>query len=866
MQSAFDHDALSDSEEQFEHLDSAHCVPYDTYPHEFPVHVHAAVRQPCEDDQGSAVVIDDLRKRRRTRGYMAEDGTTIMRGKEGDNEALFGEAWLKERLTRVRILDGNRDYQFAVKVAGNTNFPLQHFTNEDEIQRAVASSLAAAGRKFAEFRQAQRDRESGPDQIDSQERRVVEARARRLALSSASADLRAAKQCFLDAASGSPELVAEIDTSLQKAVADANGLFDLLTRTSVAIDGARGYTRANQRLKNLMVSVSGKVVAAGVDPLKTRVADEMPRAAYVALYAGTLLHVSTRDELIRHIADSASVQFVAGSEYAAQGRLYAEDLVTLANLLFSTGTDNLLLFDKISFLLYAHINKMRRRASLDDEEELRRPKLPPGRGPTRRNRKDPIDVGGVRLVFDLGDEELEAVAEDDPQAVFTQDQLRAVQTELGENNSQAGTLRLVERLLQPMFDVTVPKLFYRFGAMSDAGLDFESYAGGRLRGSVREVVLQGGAQEPLIVAILAAATRIVTFSVAVVPANAQTFEVRLNAATTPGILTAIAADAAVQFSATRAQAAAYTREARGRLIRSSELLLCFARYMTVRNGPPINLEVDALGSARIQVLQRYIDAEAKLGVRTGSTNNADFVLAENAAFEVFDSALLAGAVPNNVPSLLGRPPQKRWYKYIEGDTVNDANGAIADEIKEANAAVERADETLATLRRLRADRLADTHEEAEKTLADIVSENYTPSAQSVLSPLNSGVIFYSDLMMGALRESYDTLQQTIPCLAAQFCSYEGLIHSDEYWTRFASLVQAVVRLIDVRNSPIYRPVVMEQRARMQVRDALDSLRFVAGSDRHVRHVSGCTCNRSRTATLLGGTPIVYRHHARTGMF
>jgi len=859
---------------------------------------HAAL---AEDEYDSVVVVDDLRKRRRREGYQADDGTTQLRGGEGDRDALYGEEWLKERLTRQRLLDGNRHYQFAVKVAANSNLPLREFTNEAEIQRATVARIRDAARRLADLRRTQRDRESAPTSIDAQEKRVDDADRALLATTSGAADLESARQCFLgelrEAAPLASAVLAPfalVDVGAGAVDVDfARALFVYVTRAAVALEGPLGYARADQRTKNTVVAVANELLAARAPPpgmpaaapvQRQRVADDMPRSAYVALYESLLLYASERDGLLRALADRTDL-FAPAAEYSQTPRLYAEDCVTLANLLFESGTDNLLLFDNVSFLLYAHLNKMRRRAALDDEAELRRPQLPPGVGGGgnggRRRNGGRRKLDGVDIVFDLGDEELEAVADGEPQRAFSQDELRRIQSLRGANQSQSDTLVLVERLLAPLFETLAPRLFYRTdAATADAGADYEAFAGGVERGVVQEVAV-GERNAPLASAVLVNAARIVQLSAAGsrladadLDAAEPSFELQLRSIGVDPVLLGAVRDAVLEnFRVTDAQRRDYQRRALNRLLRTSSVLRCFARYAALRAA--LQLPIEALSGDKLAQLRRYATESAKPEARLGGTHSQEFAAIEDDAYAALSETLLGAPRPSDAAMrqpLLFTRSQRRFYDLLLANLTvvdgrqRDVAGVLRERTDRQREEAAEARRLLERLRQLRSERIDDDEQEAEETLASVLQREYVPTAESALSPLNSGVLFYSDLMMGALAEAYDILGEAVPCLAHAHGSYRALIESDRYWTRFATLVQAAVRLIDARNPVTYRPVVNETRSRGQVRSALDRLRDLAADDRALRHGCRCSCFLNRrgvagTAACLPGAGPTLRYFA-----
>ena len=791
----------------------------------------------------SVVQVDDLRKKRRVQGYQADDGTTKLRGAESDVAALYGETWLAERLTRQRMLDNNRYYQFAVVVAANSNLPLEQFTNETQIQQATTARIRDAAQRLRIIREQQRERASAPANIDAQLRVVADAESAVNTIKLLRSDLKSAIECFVDGAQDESlarqtrAIVAPIEIESREFY---NSLFDTLSRLAIIVGGPLGFTHIEQKLQTVVQTVANELLGApalssGV--IARRVRDEMPRAANIALQIATLLWCANDDALLRILVDEVATRFAADAEYRKTPALFAHDLVTLANLMrVGAAADNLLLFDNITFLFYAHLNKMRRRGALLDEPELQRPQ-PPATPSATRSRT--VRLNERDIIFDLGDDEFEALAEGEPRRLYSQDELRRIQTTLAPNQSQADTPALIESILRPMMSVWSARLFY--DRDFDAGADFQAFAGTTQLGAIRFVLLAGVRAHPLVSVVIATAAMLVrSFAAAernrvVVNDLLQSMiEVDESLKKTIDLIVGPA------FSAAEVQIEAYKKVARGRLIRTSSVLLCFAKFAIARADA--NLPLDGIDKEREEQLRRYVAASLQAGARLGGTKDSTFAAIEDAAYNVFSNTLLARGVEIvlqiDVHRLLFAVSQQKFYNLAVTDKTDaELNSrqikAIGTLAREAKA--------LDDLRTLRDKQLKAIDDVMHQELANILEEEYLPTAQSALSPLNSGVLFFSGLMMGALSAAYTTLRQTIPCVAAVYDSHNALIESDNYWELFAALVQAQVRLIDARNPTTYRPVINEPRARLQVRSALDAIRWAARSDRSIRHLATCSC-------------------------
>lgn len=766
--------------------------------------------------------IPELRKRRRELGYQAEDGTDEMRGnKPGD---LFSEEYLREYAEREMLLDKDPYVRFAKAVSGSSNKAREAFIVQSDLQRAVGQRVIDAAERVRADRAARSQADSTGRRIDEQETRVRSASnglAREQELAN---DLEATREQFLQFFVSGNAFKDHLERALIP-LKDQNtsaAIFRKLTVEVVTLSGAGAIARTGA---NVVQEVAIKVANLQRD-LTDAVKNGMPTTALLALDLATLYHsVATIGVLGRLALDGAFVHR-AGSEYAAAPDLYVRDLTTLEKLLFGAGTDDRLFYTKISFLLYAHLNKMRRRAQLTDEPELLRPSPPTdnagGGGGDRRRRT----VEGADIIFDLGDDEYEAIAEDAPTRSFTADQLRDVQRKLGANQSASDTASLVELLLRPLYVAMIPHAF--FSASEDTG--------------------DGSTASELGIGIQLFTGRFdhaVLFIVGVLMTTVDVLKAR-EPARLADDNAGVASIADIARAATETivtiplQIHEYKARARTHLFRKHAVLRALAAYVAARDEA--NMPLPYVSNTSVAVFKRY--------AKPDSSTKED----ERAAERVFQHSL-AGTLDAKATAALstladadiyfGGNSPKRFYALVRENS-NQVTGMAVDEemlvrIRAAEQKLRTETSTLQALIAERANRERDYVDDAKSDLARALKESYVPTAGQAMSPASSGYLFFTDLMVAALSEADSLLKEQVPCVRARFGGSDGLITSNEYSAVFAAVVSAQVRLIDARMPDTYRPVKAEERARMQMRSALDRMRHQASMDRSMRHIANCSC-------------------------
>lgn len=770
------------------------------------------------------VEIDDLREQRRTKGYQAEDGTSVMRGVD-DND-LYNEEWLAKYLASEKMLSRNPFYRFAMMVASQTGRSSEEMLDQSQIQRETVSRAKAAAIRLAELKKQQLERDTTPNAIEFQEKRYEKARDDARALSTFVQELETARMCFSDR-TNAPDIREKANAILKPLNSADNimiALFDTITRNSIIANGISGYQTTHQRLRDTLIAAFNLFVTENAaSPQLNQLKEGMPRTSNMALNLAVLRYSATRDDLLSHITTPETRLFPADSTYAKEPFLYGDDLVTLSKLFFERGAASGLLFQSISFLFYAHLNRMRKNAGYSDEFAIARPKEPE---PETRRRGANRIVNGRSIVFDIGDDELIDMV-DSPQ-LYPKDKLAEAQNQLFENVSVTETAVLIDRLLDPMYRLLVPHLFY-----TPSDDRFATYAGTSVPGNTLRVLYRSNTQFslPLVSVILLEAMTLIKQQA--FPDSRENIE--------QGNEDRLWRAVAAVFTTTPPQETAFARKALGELIRDSGVLECVALYIVMRAN--VGEPLAGIDKVREETLRAFL---------RDTKNN-------EAAYAIFSSAFMSGPVNPNRSSnaLFAQKSHQRLQEIIETETQGVVDRVKAGPLKNLEQAVAQEKEVLERQRQERKNRMLADQQHQELHLDQVLAENYVPTASVALSARNTGVLIFSHLLTGAINASYQDLELYVPCVADTFRAPAALILSDEYWCAFASLVQARVRLISVRNPVVYQAVIAEKRSRMGVRSELDTIRQVAGLDRSIRHINGrCTCNRQTNCSWQSKTRLV----------
>jgi hypothetical protein len=729
----------------------------------------------------SVVEVKDVREKRRKDGYLPEDGTFVLRGseKESDKNDLYGEKWVQEFVARQLALDMDPHMNFVRLLAGMANDPLQTFIDESLVNRATAAKIERAERVLEDLRRKQQERDASESTINEQQARLVDSQKKRDELASQLLRAQFTANQFVNLVNSE---VAIEQANFIKGANNVNDtqqqvLFNNLVRGLARRYGSSWRTNAIEYMVGqLTLTINRRQPAANVK-------DNMPLNVRVAFFVSCAAQSRFLIEINNAMLESNAISFPPTSDYAKDPYLFYRDVLLLGGYQENI---NWTLSDQITFVLYAHLNKMRRRYGLPDDLELSRPV------DKRRNPRAAAAAAVPNREFDFEEEDLLNISEGNT-GLYTPEQLNTAQNTLYKNDNPQRTFELVDQLLQPFAYAFIPRAFFRDNnrLASEAGV-------GR---PVIVYIQMPPVQIPAVVAILYTAF--------------NKFELR-------GVNDQVAI-LANEFNAgvgTPSERQKYEERGIKEVIIDSGILRAFAEAIVAYKDAGVTLE--GLSTNKIDQLIKFLADQTKA----------------DEAYGVLTRTFLAGAnlVQNN--PLLVSDSAKQFYSYFQDITKLNSVGLRLEKAKDS---VEEEERVYRAFLDQRARRIADNQKEVVMTLSQALQETYVPTANVALSPLNSGLIFYTPATVAALSASYDILRMHVPCLVRRFASSNELILADDYSQAYAQLVSSQVRLSDARNPSTYRQTVHETRARLQVRSALDHIRQLCGADRDIKHVDGCTC-------------------------
>jgi hypothetical protein len=278
---------------------------------------------------------------------------------------------------------------------------------------------------------------------------------------------------------------------------------------------------------------------------------------------------------------------------------------------------------------------------------------------------------------------------------------------------------------------------------------------------------------------------------------------------------------------TERQKKRYTRDLMQYAVISSGVLHAAARFIVARKA------------GNLQTFLPVDQENALAAYLVASTPES-----EQRAYNAF--SLLFSERPDSYPlTFLTEPSHLKFY----GLAVNQ-NAALLNEKKEQQEKVVTLQKAILEERiKARQTFLEKNKADAQsQTLSDALAENYVPTLGVALSPQNSGLLFFSVLMIGGLQEAERLLRQYVPCIANHFETMDAMIESD-YWQQLATLVRANVRYSEARNPTKYAAVVEKELARQGTLSSIQEMRRLALADSRVTHGKTCQCRPAKKTTV-----------------
>lgn len=788
----------------------------------------------------SVHTVQKLVDKRRTEGFCREDGVpTPYGGASQPDDTLYSPEWLRCRIDAQETLDADPYYRFGKRVAGSNVLPLEDIIDDSAAQRATQQRISQAIARVRTQANERTKQLSTPAQIAQMRATRAELVERFTAATRVVSQLQSARKCVIDSSNRIDTAVATAEAALSARGNTDAELFAAVCVWTVEQFGDNGYRKTLAVSQQVIASLAAPLVTGRKAGNKKRVADNMPITSNLSLSLAMLLVLSNDAALLAKLANATSDELSlldATSEYATDVPSYAHDLITLANLLFTekqtafqSSTDNLLVYGKITHALYAHLNKMHRRSALDEDDypPLRRPRRPTQQPPDR-------DFGNIDVDLDVDIADLEGAAEGVSVGSLTPDQLRAAQNELGENQSSTTTPLLVEQLLRPMLDVVYPLLFFASPERSPDSdpRSTESFIGtpdesSRIRQTTATISRRS---EGAFVTVLHTALAI--FNNSIGKSTVTTLPYSLPQGADP---LALHTKFKEILKANNTMSPEFRYRTQNTLLHTSGFALCVAQAVVA--AASVGFRVLDVTDAEVDALRAYTD-EHRLSARATEPTETKVmrIIARGHPSTIAATASMSRSTINFKLAIITPSIKKK--------TVFDqAIDGAADRVQFAQFDLAKTDSALRAATKELDDSLAGKTDDFESKLVQALNESYIPSAREALAPRNTGVMFFSGLMVASVEEAQDMLREYIPCFYRMFPKSEQLIESDEYASVFGGLVSAVLRRNTARNAVTYKPDRSEFRGTEQIASALNSIRSLFYSNtKGQNHGYGCTCN------------------------
>jgi hypothetical protein len=825
--------------------------------------------------------VPQLKAKRKKEGILPDDGsrrredvyddilptdTDAVKAHKRSLMALYGREWLDEAVARQRMLDSNPHYRFAFTVAGGHNSVLKTFIKESEISREARQRVEKATTALVERRRGQQDTSGEQARAKSLRADIEKLQTEGQDLTNNWRSLEFARTCLKQAL----ERIADpLRIRLKYAGVYAPAqfyeeMFDKVTRSLVARFGTRGYEFGADLFKTVLqeFNLDSLRTLTTDQPTVDRIKNDMPNSSLLALYWATLLAVYNNASLLDTIAKEVGERklFPPKSAYGLEPQLYAKDLRSLAVIVFTAAaatpaTSNLLLFDEITVYMWRMINLMIER-SVEDKKDAKTLARPTALAGTRPPRSRTVIVNNIEITLDVADEDLVSSISGQEVLGVDRDKLAEMRAKPYNNIDQPRTAALMTALLEPMFVSVWNSLFYTKRARPDDGLDDEAFAGGYYNNGRVVDLFQptpgtSSAQRSIIgLAIVAiemfnsCLTKKQAVSAAI-PFDGATF---VNHALTrfdtavPALKAPFMAKFATRFDVSADSVKRYENDILGRYLRREKVLACLAQAVLIKRRFGFT---QGMSESDFAAFQAYV---GEVNTNTpGARNKSDFATREDAAMRVFDTVTATTAADDvnedNPPFInpaagILTPSQQ---VFVEDALANSAARVNSTEL------LRRIQERLATLseqERLLNERISQwlrtSLADEQGALQQIIMYGAGGSTENALSPINTGFLFFTELYTDALKDAFKWIEDYLPCLARQFSSND-LVESEYYQSRYSSLVQSQLRLIDAQVPHVWRANRTEMRSKIQIASAGDSLRRWVVADRGIQHMPGCDC-------------------------
>lgn len=308
---------------------------------------------------------------------------------------------------------------------------------------------------------------------------------------------------------------------------------------------------------------------------------------------------------------------------------------------------------------------------------------------------------------------------------------------------------------------------------------------------------------------------------------------------------------------------AYNEYVLGRFLRRDKVLANFTHLVVLLNSLDRAI---GLPAADLAALKAYDDAVSSGKGEPGSKKDAAFATLEDAAMRAFLSvnivtATNAAAIATTQTDLKAQFPaiglkDSQWQtlaKVLRTDVAEESKTLRLDELDKSAISLLQQEKGIT-------DRIKDWLKlqlgDEAAFLKGVIEGTIGVNPENLLSPINTGYLFFTEVYTAALQYAYMFVEDFMPCLARAYSS-DDLIESETYQSRYAFLVNGMLRLIDAKNPRTFRYDKNELRAKFELINPLNSLRGAAARDPAIRHA--CACDGALRNGAVGGAPLAFAY-------
>lgn len=764
--------------------------------------------------------------------YQREDGLKGEVGKADSTDA-FNLTYMREYARRIELLEKDPDNHFANLVRGFLGGDVFEIIERDAFERQISQSISRAkeearkalsrGDSIDQLRKEIAEREKQNAQIDGKIN-AVEERQRSWTVARRELDLE--KQKANNLLKNNADLSAQTSEASVKQILklrinkDPEILFDVMGRVAFIKYGQAGLLNEGfaTDVESAFRSVAGKRFGS-VEALK----NAAPQVYELSLYAAVLKGLVNSRGLLSAV--SSRIKFNAGSEYEKSSELFATDVTALCSMIIrdtdsASQSLNKVLFEQITLVFYAHLNKMASRYGLPEDQRVSKPlsqlPLEKKRGSAKKT------ILGVPVDVDVDDSELQRAAVGEKTS-FTEKELAEYRKQLFDNAEAGKTRSIVALFLRPLFVKGFSALFFVEG-QSEAVKDrlyresrypFDEPLLARTVFS-RADLSETEEQSTTVAAIFSLATLLLE----------QTKPNPATGASINEVKSAIFKELYDKNSAT-SDWLRYENNLRNSVVRRT-ILPAVARLLLAANE---NLK---LLDQKIVFTKEEVRALEDLVSLPGDATTERRNAVENVALEVYDRRLPSdGADPDKLEGVLRTASNRSFENLINsaGERPFKVDASLTETKKKVENGLE--------LYKTKLDKiLSQTPKEVEADILENFKEVAGVTRRQASLPENSGIIVLSSRFKSALGDATNVVRNSCPNLVE--LSDEMLQRHEKTCVSFAKLVASKILIVTVLNPPNW----MRDKMRTDIKvefflNAVQELKRVdLGSSRSSSHRPG----------------------------